>query len=317
MKNIFITWGCGFIWSHLLKRLIKDDCHVFCLVKRTSNLYRINDLLDNNNLQLVYSENIKDLEEIFINNKIDCIFHLATTYKKAHEISDIDAMVDTNIKLWTYLCQFAAKYWVKIFINTWTFFEYKHYKDKENILSETSEEFPYNLYASTKLSFHNILKYYTSNYDIKAVTLRLFSPYWPIDNLKIIPLLIKNILYWEEELKLSWWEQKLCFTYVDDIVDAYVKCLEKLDSFNNKYEVFNVWADNVTSLKNVYEILCEISNKEWNVKFWAFPYAQNEIFHSQCDNKKAKILLEREPRTSIKDWLSLTYNSYLNDFWKD
>ena len=33
------------------------------------------------------------------NNPIDYIIHLATTYKKAHEIEDIDAMINTNISL--------------------------------------------------------------------------------------------------------------------------------------------------------------------------------------------------------------------------
>lgn len=317
MKNILITWWSWFVWSRLIKKLI-DDNHIFCITRKSSDLYRIQDILDNKNLEIVYSDDINDIEKIFRDNHIDYIIHLATTYKKVHEIDDIDAMIDTNIRLWTYLCQFAAKYWVKNFINTWTFFEYQHNGDKENILSETSEESPYNLYASTKLSFHNILKYYTSNYDIKAVTLRLFSPYWPKDNVKLIPLLIRNIINdWKEELKLSWWEQKLCFTYVDDIVDAYVKCLEKIDSFENKYEVFNVWWDNVTSLKEIYEVLCEISNKKWNVKFWAVPYANNEIFYSKCDNSKLKNMLWWRNKTSIKDWLTLTYNTYKNDFWKN
>ena len=317
MKNILITWWSWFIWSYLIKKLI-DDNHVFCVTRKNSDLYRIQDILDNKKFEIVYSDNINDVEQIFKDNSVNYIIHLATTYKKAHEVDDIDAMIDTNIRLWTYLCQFAVKYWVKNFINTWTFFEYQHDRGKENILSETSEEFPYNLYASTKLSFHNILKYYTSNYDIKAATLRLFSPYWPKDNIKLIPLLIKNIINdWEEELKLSWWEQKLCFTYVDDIVDAYVKCLEKMNSFKNKYEVFNVWADSVISLKDIYEMLCEISNKKWNVKFWAFPYADNEIFYSKCDNSKLKRMTWWSCKTTIKDWLILTYNSYTDDFWKN
>jgi len=316
MNNIVITWGAWFIWSHLLKRLLWNN-RVFCLLKKTSDLYRIKDLLDNNNLQLVYSESIKDLEDIFANNKVDCVFHLATTYKKVHEINDIDAMVDTNIRLWTYLCQFAIKYWTKYFINTWTFFEYEHNQNEKNVINEDTVELPYNLYASTKLSFHNVLKYYTNNNDFKAITLRLFSPYGPNDNIKIIPLLIQNIINWSEELKLSWWEQRLSFTYVDDICDAYIKSIEKIENLRNNYEIFNIWSNKTYSLKETYEMLCNISWKTWNVTFWAFPYAQNEIFHSQCDNKKAKTLLGREPKISIKDWLSLTYNSYLNDFWKN
>jgi len=318
MENIVLTWGSWFIWSHLLKSLINNNYNVFCLIRKTSDLYRIKDILGTENLKLIYCEDIKEVEKVFTENKISHIVHLATTYKKAHEIDDIDAMIDTNIRLWTYLCELSLKYWVKYFINTWTFFEYKHYKDKENILSENSEETPLNLYASTKLSFNNILKYYTNNSGFKAITLRLFSPYWPNDNVKIIPLFIKNIINdWVEELKLSGWEQRLCFTYVDDIVNAYLKCLEKIEFLWNNYDIFNIWSNDVYSLRDIYKYLCEISGKNWNIIFWAFPYASNEIFYSKCDNSKAKELLGREPTISIENWLSLTYNNYNNDFWKN
>ncbi len=317
MKNILITWWSWFIWSYLTRKLIKDN-HVFCVTRRTSDLYRLQDILDNKNLETVYSDDVNDIEKLFKGTHIDYIIHLATTYKKAHEIWDIDAMINTNISLWTYLCQFAIKYWVKYFINTWTFFEYEHRQNVDNIINENTNELPYNLYASTKLSFHNILKYYTSNFDFKAITLRLFSPYWPNDNIKLIPLLIKNIINnWDEELKLSWWEQRLSFTYVDDICNAYIKSIEKIADLKNNYEVFNIWSDKTYSLKEIYKMLCDISWKIWNVKFGAFPYAKNEIVYSQCDYKRAQILLWWWPKTSIKDWLLLTYNSYLNDFWKN
>ena len=316
MKNILITWWSWFIWSRFIKKLI-DDNHIFCITRKSSDLYRIQDILDNKNLKIVYSDNINDIEQLFRNNPIDYIIHLATTYKKAHEIEDIDAMINTNIGLWTYLCQFAIKYWTKYLINTWTFFEYEHNQNEKNIINEDTVELPYNLYASTKLSFHNVLKYYINNNDFKAITLRLFSPYGPNDNIKIIPLLIQNIINWSEELKLSWWEQRLNFTYVDDICNAYIKSIEKIENLRNNYEIFNIWSNETYSLKEIYEMLCDISWKTWNVTFWAFPYVKNEIFHSQCDNGKAKKILNREPKTSIKDWLFLTYNSYLNDFWRN
>lgn len=318
MENIVLTWGSWFIWSHLLKKIINNNYNVFCLIRKASDLRRIKDVLGMKNFKLIYCDDIREIEKVFAENKIGYIVHLATTYKKVHETDDIDAMIDTNIRLWTYLSQFAIKYWVKYFINTWTFFEYRHHQDIENILSEDSEESPFNLYASTKLSFNNILKYYTDNSNLKVITLRLFSPYWPDDNVKIIPLLIRNIISsWVEELKLSGWEQKLSFTYVDDIINAYLKCLENIEHLWNNYEIFNIWSNDVYSLKEIYEYLCEISGRKWNVIFWALPYLPNEIFYSKCDNSRSKKLLGWEPRVSIKDGLSLTYNSYSNDFWKN
>ena len=35
--NVFITGGTGFIGSHLVKRLVQEDHHVTCLVRKTSD----------------------------------------------------------------------------------------------------------------------------------------------------------------------------------------------------------------------------------------------------------------------------------------
>jgi dihydroflavonol-4-reductase len=37
MMNVFITGGTGFIGSHLVKRLVQEDHHVTCLVRKTSD----------------------------------------------------------------------------------------------------------------------------------------------------------------------------------------------------------------------------------------------------------------------------------------
>ena len=192
MKNILLTWSTWFVWSHLLIALIDRWFNVFAVVKKWSNTSRIDKYLSKKNLHIVYVIKNDDIEQIFLKNKINFVIHLATTYKKTHNKFDIDEMINTNIAFWTYLCDISVKYWIKYFINTWTFFEYAHYKNKKNIITEKTKEKAYNLYASTKIAFNNIIKYYTENYDFKSVTLRLFSPYWPNDNDKIIPLLIKN-----------------------------------------------------------------------------------------------------------------------------
>ena len=95
MKNILITWWSWFIGSYLTKKLIGDN-HVFCVTRKSSDLYRIQDILDNKNLEIVQSDDINNIEQIFRENHIDYIIHLATTYKKSHEISDIKEIADSK-----------------------------------------------------------------------------------------------------------------------------------------------------------------------------------------------------------------------------
>jgi len=313
-KTILLTGWTWFIWSQLLEKLL-DLGHKILLIKRAdSNTKRIDNILDKNseNISLFNIDEI-DIETVFMTHKIDVILHLATCYKKTHSSDDLEEMIDSNIKFPSTLCELASKFGVKYFINTWTFFEYEHKNHEQELLSETTKERAFNLYASTKLAFNEILKYYSQNHDFKVVNLRLFSPYWPKDNEKIIPLLIKSILQ-KKEIKLSWWEQQLTFTYVEDIVDAYIKSIDFLEQMSTTYEVFNIGGDKTSSIREIISYLKEIL---WiqldNVKLWEIPYGKNEIFYSWCDNTKAKTILHRNPQYDIKKWLSLTYDFYKNE----
>jgi nucleoside-diphosphate-sugar epimerase len=314
IKTILLTWWTWFIWSHLLDRLLFLDYKIILLKRNNSDIWRIRNILWKNLDNVIIVDLDKtNIENIFESNKIDIILHLATLYKKNHSINDLHDMIDSNVSFPSLLCESSIKYWVKYFINTWTFFEYEHIKDKNNVLDELSKEKPYNLYASTKLAFNDILKFYTQNYDFKAINLRLFSPYWPKDNEKLIPLIIKSVLQ-NKELKLSWWEQKLTFTYVDDIVEAYVKSILYIESMVNKYEVFNIWYNQPIAIKDIIETMKDIwSNTAECIKLWASPYWNNEIFYSASDTTKAKELLHWSPKYDIKEWISLTYNYYKNE----
>ena len=76
-------------------------------------------------------------------------------------------MNKSNIDFPKQLLEVAVKNNVLQFINTGTFFEYKLY----GIISEESKIEPYDYYAETKIAFEKILKQYTQNKKIKAITL--------------------------------------------------------------------------------------------------------------------------------------------------
>ena len=313
-KTILLTWWTWFIWSHLLKALIDFGHRVILLKRDKSNIEKIAKILTEKYEYItVFNINEQNIEDIFRNNSIDIIIHLAAYYKKNHTPQDINEMIYSNINYPTLLCELSIKYWVKYFINTWTFFEYEHKKNEKNILDEKSTEKSYNLYAATKLAFNEIFKLYTQNNDFKGVNLRLFSPYWPKDNEKIIPILIKAILQ-KKELKLSWWKQELTFTYIEDITDAYMRTIEFIEKMDTSYEVFNIWYDNTSSISNIIDIIKYISWENIdNIKLWEIPYWDNEIFDSTCNNNKAKEILNRIPKYSIEKWLTLTYKYYKNE----
>lgn len=224
---------------------------------------------------------------------------------KTHASEDLQEMIDSNISFPVKILQLCCDNNVKYFINTGTFFEYS-YQDNQ-IVTEKSDIWACNLYASTKISFSEILKYYCKIEWIKSINLRLFSPYGEKDNQKVIPLIIQKLLSWEE---IGLINQRLCFTYVEDIVDAFLLCIEKIQDITDQYTDINIAGKNHT-ISEVVSILETISKKQLRITWWK--YMQHSEKDVRCDISRAHSVLDWKEKTSIEKWLLLTYKYYRDE----
>jgi nucleoside-diphosphate-sugar epimerase len=301
--NILLTGGTGFIGSYLVEKLLENKQFNIILLKRsTSNTYRIDNLLEK--VKAYDIDKIK-LEDIFKEQQIDGIVHLSTNYIKAHEYEDIDNLINSNITFPTKLVELSIKYGSKFFINTGTFFEYDL---NHNPISEKNQINPYNLYASTKISFDNILKYYVQNSSLNVLTLKLSAPFGYNDNPKLVPFLINSVLE-DKEVVFEKGEQEWDFIYVRDVVGAYINAIDIcINSKRSLYENIVVGTGQKVSVKQVCEIINKLHGKDL-IKFEK-EYSPNQIFEAVTDNSKAKNILQWVPKYSIEEALKETYKLY-------
>jgi nucleoside-diphosphate-sugar epimerase len=300
-ETVLVTGGTGFIGHHVIEQLLDNGYNVILLKRSFSNTWRLKGF---QNRIKCYNTDQTELHEIFEEESINTIIHLATYYKKHHTQMDIDPMIRSNIQYPLKLLELAKKFGVKSFINTGTFFEYEY--DSLPIV-ENSNEKPYNFYATTKIAFENILKSYSKEYGIKSITLKLFSPYGPFDNEeKIVPLLIKHAIN-GEKIELSHGLQKLDFIYVKDIAAAYISCLENISKIEN-YEAINIGTGFPYSIRDIVSLLEEITDVSIK-KNWREPSEENmEVIYP--DIKKAQKILNWKPKYSLKKGLEKTFEYY-------
>jgi nucleoside-diphosphate-sugar epimerase len=300
-KTLLLTGATGFLGSHLLEALLLEGYHVIILKRSTSDTWRIKHLLEQCSS---YDVDQISLEEIFKLHQIDYIIHLATFYKKAHIIDDIIPMFDTNVTFPAKLLDLATAHGVKGFINTGTFFEY----DPSILpISEANPIKTFNLYAKSKLAFEQILKSYADEGKIKAVTLKIFSPFGPKDDVnKLIPFIVSKALK-NEPISLSEGFQKLDFIYAGDIAQAYLKTLTQIDTFS-EYESFNIGSGNSYSVREVISLLEELMERSIN-KTWGSPSTvDNPVIIAS--RMKAKEQLYWVPQTSLRSGLKETIQYY-------
>lgn len=307
--NILITGGTGFIGNHLIRKLLTTTNHkIFILKRSTSNTWRIDDIKRSINL-LDYKDS-KNLESIFKKNSFDIIIHLSALYiKYTDNWKDIKEMDNINILLPSILLQLAINNKVKAFINTGSCFEYKLPKIK---IKESDPISPYNYYAATKIAFEDLLKYFVEKEAIRGLTIKLFYAYGENDNQKVIPSMITAMIK-SKKISLTKGEQKISFTYIGDIVDAYIKAIYFINSQNNKkYEVFNIGSDKLYKLKHIGKMLEQITNKKGLFSF-NLPYPKNEVMYISCNYSKANNILNWSPKTNIMDGLKRTYSDSIKD----
>ncbi|MBP6859506.1 MAG: NAD(P)-dependent oxidoreductase [Candidatus Magasanikbacteria bacterium] len=308
VQHVLVTGATGFIGSHLVAELLESGCVVSVIVRAHSDTWRIKDVLQHENIK-IYSDTLEDMERAFVEQSIDCVVHLAAKYIKYHSSSaEAKQLMDANIVFPATLLDIMIKYNVQSIVSAGSFFEYD--LEHKSILSESSPVKPYNLYARTKLMVHDLLGDYARWYGLSSVYLRIFSAYGPKDNEKLFSYLIKNFID-KKEIQLTPSEQQWNFTYVSDVVDAFIKAIDFSISKKSNHVVFNVGSNKPVSIKNIIHILEDKLAISGLVRYDK-PYQKNEIFYVSCDGKKAHDELGWIAKIGIEEGLQKTIDYHLN-----
>lgn len=297
-KKIIITGASGFLGLNLTKKLLSLDYEIHSLNRRDvdslTNLEKngLKNYLINVNKYEDLIKKIKDIDP-------DLIIHLASYVRTDHEVEDISSMIDSNIKLGIYLLE-AIKYSdSKKFINTGTFWQ--------NLIDH--EPNPVNLYASTKQSFEDTLKFYVNSYSINALTLRLFDNYGPNDNRNKLFKQLINAHINNSEINTTMGEQEINLVYIDDVVNAYIVAIENIFSKTFKgHQIYKICAKENIILKDLINLFYELSGRKFIVNHGKKPYRKREIFN--IPDIRIEILPNWEQKISLNEGISKLLKFY-------
>ena len=299
-EYILLTGGTGFVGSHLLEKLLNLDKNIILLKRSFSDTWRINKFIGNENL-IVKNIDKESVDEIFNQYSIIGIFHLASNSQRELNSNIISKMIDSNIKFPTQLLENSINNNVKFFINTGSVYEYELNNPP---ISEKTKIRPFNLYASTKTAFEDILKFYSANYDLNCSTLKLFTPYGPKDNEnKITPYLIISSMK-KEKIHIKSPNKTLDLIYIDDVINSYITVMNNISKFN-EYDSFNIGTGVGTRIKDLLEIIESNLGKNKNVT-----YGNSEDDQVWCSNKKINKKLRWKPKIKIEEGIKRTIDYY-------
>lgn len=282
-QTILLTGGTGFLGANLLRSILIKGFDVVLLLRRSSNLYRISDLLSK--VKTYYIED-GSLENLFEDNKIDVVLHCATNYGRKDE--GAISVLESNLMLPLKILQLGVQNGITCFVNT------------DTILDKRIS-----YYSLSKNQFKEWLKMYSHKIVCANVALEHF--YGPNDNIsKFVTSIMISLLKNEREIQLTEGKQKRDFIYIDDVVTSFACIFPHLAKKEKGFFNYEIGTGKTISIKEMVSLTKSLANNTKTIlNFGAIPLRHNEVMESKVDLSNIHSLGWR-PKISIKEGLDIT-----------
>jgi UDP-glucuronate 4-epimerase len=311
MKNILITGAAGFIGSHLSEKLIKNnkiigidnfDPYYDPKIKK----YNIKNLLENERF-IFYEKDIRDKKEltnIFNENNLDIIIHLAAKAGVRPSIKNPIEYEDVNIKGTINLLDLSKNFNIKNFIfgsssSVYGINQKIPFSEEDRLNKQISP------YATSKRSCELYTYTYHHLYKIPVTCFRFFTVYGPRQRPEMaIHKFIRLIDNGKQIEMFGDGKSKRDYTYIDDITDGIEKSIEKKFDF----EIFNLGNSKVVELRYLISLIEQGLGKKAKIK--QLPDQPGDVPITYADISKAKKMIGYNPKTTIEYGIEKTINWY-------
>ena len=256
-KVILITGGTGYLGSHLAFALANYNTKLIVIKRKNSSIDRLQNIL---NKIIFYDVESIDVEALFKLHAPDVVINCMVNY--SDNPKDFTEIINTNLFFPTKLLQCCVNSKKKlIFVN-----------------ADTTLNRKINAYALSKKQFLEWGKFLAKYSLFFNVCLDHF--YGPHDqHFKFYVKLIHNLLSKVDSIDLTSGEQKRDFTYIDDVVNAFIAIIKHAISLypNVGFHNVEVGSGNVVTIRALASLIKEITkNTNTALNFGALPYRLHE-----------------------------------------
>jgi UDP-glucuronate 4-epimerase len=311
--KILVTGCAGFIGSHVCEKLMKDKENIVIGIDNINDYYDVKQKFKNLEILKNISENnyknftfIK--EDIVETNLIeelkpDKVCHLAAMAGVRYSIENPKIYARVNIEGFINLLNQSVKVNVKNFVyasssSVYGLNEKVPFSEDDDIVSCNSP------YAASKRAKEVFAKTYNQLYGMPLIGLRFFTVYGPRGRPDMAPYkFLKAIMDGTEFKKYGDGSSMRDYTYIDDIVSGIISALENKN--NLSCEIFNLGNSDPVSLNTFINTCEKVSNKKALYK--TIENQLGDVPKTYADIKKAKKLLDYDPKTNLEDGLRKTY----------
>ena len=307
-RNVLVTGAGGFIGSHLCERLLDKGAIVRGMVH--GNMRGSIGYLAGVPEQLakrleICGGNVRDAS--FVREAavgMDTVFHLAAITSVTYSYSNPDETIMTNVLGTLNVCNACRHEGIRRLVHTSSAGVYGSAHDDAPI----REDHPlksHNPYTASKLAADSVVESFHLSYDLPVAICRIFNIYGPrMGKFLVIPSIIMQLLR-STTLKLGDLSPSRNFTYVEDIVNAFL-CMAEDEKVVG--ETVHFGSPGAITIGDLAHLIGDLMEKEIEIEQdpGRFRPTKSEIHHVVADSTKARELLGWEPQVEFEEGLRET-----------
>ena len=338
MEKILVTGGAGFIGAAVVKKLLTaghevisiDNLNNYYSVKlkkdRLANICEVNEKIKCRYKFIELTlENNKDLNYVFKKYNPTIVINLAAQAGVRYSIENPFAYIQSNVVGFINVLEACRNYKIKNLVYASSSSVYGG-----NTKLPFSEEDPVNnqisLYAATKRSNELMANTYTHLYGFPATGLRFFTVYGPWGRPDMAPMIFAKAILKGEAINIyNEGKMRRDFTYIDDVVNAVIKCAFKVaipnfpntDQIENSshsyspHRIFNIGKGEPIELDEFIKILEMNLGKK--AKKIMMPMQSGDVKETLSDCNAIQEWINYKPSTSIETGVS-KFIDWLKDY---
>ena len=295
--KILVTGGAGFIGSHVVDELIARGEEVVVLDDLSGGF--IGNVNPKATFLVGSITDEKLVKNIFNDNKIDFIFHLAAYAAEglSHFIKKFN--YENNLIGSINLLNCAINHEVKCFVFTSSI---AVYGAAQLPMREDMIPMPEDSYGIAKFAVEQELRASHEIFDLNYIIFRPHNVYGERQNLgdkyrNVVGIFMNQIMQGKPLTIYGDGEQTRAFTYIDDVAPIIANSIYNQKAYN---EVFNIGADHPVSINQLTDEVCISFNVD---KKTIHLEERNEVKHAFSDHGKIEEYFGKTTHSNLSDGL--------------
>ena len=298
--RVFLTGASGFIGSHTARALLAAGCEVAILARPNRPLPHLQDVIPQ--LTIIEGDfyDTTSFHLALAQWRPEACIHLAWYAEPGNYLQSPENILALTASL--ALLDNLIRTGCKQVVMAGTCAEY----DTDlGFLRENSQTHPASLYAAAKLSLNLIAQQVAAASGVQFTWARIFYLYGPYENeRRVVPALIHALLN-KRSFQATLGEQVRDYLHVADVASALVALVDRQAD-----GVFNIASGSPVTVRQLMEIIGEITGRLDLIQFGALPYRAWEPMFICGDSQRLKAL-GWAPHYSLQDGLRQTV-----DWWR-